>query len=66
MKYREIKQYHVPAIVSVIALLIADILAFYLAYQITEYSVGDYAGIKYPIRILILIIVLIYIFILSL
>ena len=61
MQYRELKRHNISAIISVIALLVADILAFYLAYCVTEYSVGDYAGIKYPIRILIMIIVLVYI-----
>ena len=50
------------AIISVIALLIADIMAFLLAYVITENTMGDYIGIKYPIRIMIMIIVMIYIF----
>ncbi len=62
MQYREIKRHHIPTIISVIALLIADILAFYISYGITEHTVGDYIGIKYPIRIMIMIIVIIYIF----
>ena len=62
MRYREIKKYHITAIISGITLLFGDILAFYLAYGITEYNFGDYVGIKYPIRLMIIIIVLIYIF----
>ena len=50
MQYREFKQHHIPALVSVLALLSADIISFYLAYYITEYTVGYYAGIKYPFR----------------
>ena len=62
MQYREINKHHIPAIISIIALLIVDILAFQLTYSFTEYTVGEYAGIKYPIRVLLLIIILIYIF----
>ena len=62
MQYREIKQHNIPGIISILALLIIDILAFYLAYCVAEYAVGGYAGIKYPFRVLLMIIILIYIF----
>ena len=62
MQYREIKQHHISAIVSVIILMLSDILAFYMAYGFTDYTIEEYSGIKYPIRIMIMIIVLTYIF----
>ena len=61
MKYREIKRHHMPAIISIAALLIIDILAFYLAYLISEQTASEFIGIKYPIRVLIIIIYLNYI-----
>ena len=62
MQFREIKQHHLQAIISIAALFIVDILAFYLAYLISENTGSEFVGIKYPIRVLILIIFLIYIF----
>ena len=62
MKFREIKQHHLSAIISIAVLFIVDILAFYLAYLISENTGSEFVGIKYPIRVLILIIFIIYIF----
>ena len=62
MQYREIKQHHLPAIISVISLFAVDILSFYIAYFIAVNGVEYQASIKYPIRVLTLILVLIYIF----
>ena len=62
MQFREIKQHHLQAIISIAALFIVDLLAFFLAYFISENTGSEFVGIKYPIRVLILIIFLIYIF----
>ena len=62
MQFREIKQHHLQAIISIIALFIVDILAFFLAYLISENTGSEFVGIKYPIRVLLIIIFLIYIF----
>ena len=62
MQYREIKQHHIPAIISVFALFAVDILSFFLAYIIAVNGVEYPAGFKYPLRVLILIVGLIYIF----
>jgi len=62
MQFREIKQHHLQAIISIAALFIVDLLAFILAYYISENTGSEFVGIKYPIRVLILIIFLIYIF----
>ena len=62
MQFREIKQHHLQAIISIAALFIVDLLAFFLAYLIAENTGSEFVGIKYPIRVLILIIFLIYIF----
>ncbi len=62
MQFREIKQHHLQAIISIAALFIVDLLAFILAYFISENTGSEFVGIKYPIRVLILIIFLIYIF----
>jgi len=61
MQYREIKQYHLPGIISIATLFIVDSLAFYLAYLISENTGSEFVGIKYPIRVFIVIIFLIYI-----
>jgi len=61
MKFREIKQHHMPAVISITALFIMDSLAFYCAYLISESTGSDFVGIKYPFRIFIVIIFLIYI-----
>ena len=62
MHFREIKQHHLQAIISIAALFIVDLLAFFLAFFISENTGSEFVGIKYPIRVLILIIFLIYIF----
>ncbi|SVE49574.1 uncharacterized protein METZ01_LOCUS502428, partial [marine metagenome] len=62
MQYREIKQHHIPAIISVFALFAVDILSFFLAYIIAVNGVEYPAGFKYPVRVLILIVGLIYLF----
>ncbi|HIN19713.1 MAG TPA: hypothetical protein EYM76_02420, partial [Candidatus Marinimicrobia bacterium] len=61
MKFREIKQHHIPAIISIAALFIMDSMAFYCAYLISESTGSEFVGIKYPVRVFILIIFLIYI-----
>jgi len=61
MKFREIKQHHMPAIFSITTLFIMDILAFFCAYLIAENTGSEFVGIKYPFRVLIFIIFLIYI-----
>ena len=61
MQFRELKQHHFPAIITVVALFIADSLSFYLAYAVAENTGSEFIGIKYPIRVFILIIFLIYI-----
>ncbi len=61
MQIREIKQHHLPAIITVAALFIADSLSFYLAYIVAENTGSEFIGIKYPFRVFILIIFLIYI-----
>ena len=61
MHFREIKQHHLSAIISIAVLFFVDILAFYLAYLISENTGSEFVGIKYPVRVLILIIFLIYI-----
>mgnify|MGYP006099197343 FL=1 len=61
MKFREIKQHHVPAIISIASLFIMDSLAFYCAYLVAESTGSEFVGIKYPFRVFILIIYLIYI-----
>ena len=61
MKFREIKQHHIPAIISIAALFIVDSLAFYCAYLVSESTGSEFVGIKYPVRVFILIIFLIYI-----
>ena len=62
MQFREIKQHHLQALISIAALFIVDLLAFFLAYFISENTGSEFVGIKYPIRVLILLIFLIYIF----
>jgi len=61
MKFREIKQHHMPAIISITVLFIMDSLAFYCAYLVTENMGSEFVGIKYPFRVFIIIIFLIYI-----
>jgi exopolysaccharide biosynthesis polyprenyl glycosylphosphotransferase len=61
MKFREIKQHHIPAIISIMVLFIMDSLAFYCAYLVTENMGIEFVGIKYPFRVFIFIIFLIYI-----
>lgn len=61
MKFREIKQHHLPAIISIATLFIMDSLAFYCAYLVTENTGSEFVGIKYPFRVFIFIIFLIYI-----
>jgi len=61
MKFREIKQHHLPAIISITSLFIMDSLAFYCAYFITENVGSEFVGIKYPVRVFIFIILIIYI-----
>ena len=60
MKYRELKQHHIPGLISIILLIVIDCLAFYFAYMLTENSGSEFVGIKYPFRVLALIILLIY------
>ena len=62
MQFREIKQHHLSAIISIVVLFIMDISAFYLAYLISDNTSSEFIGIKYPGRVLILIIFLIYVF----
>ena len=62
MQFREIKQHHLQAIISIAALFIVDLVAFFLAYLISENTGSEFVGIKYPIRVLLIIIFLIYIF----
>ena len=62
MQFREIKQHHLSAIISIVVLFIVDILAFYLAYLISDNTGSEFVGIKYPVRVLILIIFLLYVF----
>ena len=50
MQFREIKQHHLSAIISIVVLFIVDILAFYLAYLISEKTTSEFVGIKYPIH----------------
>ena len=61
MQFRELKQHHLPAIITVAALFIVDSLSFYLAYVVVENTGSEFVGIKYPYRVFILIIFLIYI-----
>ena len=61
MQFRELKQHHLPAIITVAALFIADGLSFFLAYAVAENAGSEFIGIKYPFRVFILIIFLIYI-----
>ena len=61
MQFRELKQHHLPAIITVVALFIADSLSFFLAYAVAENTGSEFIGIKYPFRVFILIIFLIYI-----
>ena len=61
MKFREIKQHHIPAIISISVLFIMDSLAFYCAYLLTENMGSEFVSIKYPFRVFIVIIFLIYI-----
>ncbi len=61
MQYREIKQHHLPAVISIGILFLADCLAFFLAYSLTDSLGSETVGIKYPFRILALVIFLIYI-----
>ena len=61
MKFREIRQHHIPAIISITVLFIMDSLAFYCAYLVTENMGSEFVGIKYPFRVFIIIIFLIYI-----
>ena len=61
MHLREIKQHHLPALISIAMLFIMDSLAFYLAYTITDNIGSDVIGIKYPWRVYFVVIFLIYI-----
>ena len=61
MQFRELKQHHLPAIITVVVLFIADSLSFFLAYAVAENTGSEFIGIKYPFRVFILIIFLIYI-----
>ena len=61
MHLREIKQHHLPALISIAMLFIMDSFAFYLAYTITDNIGNDVIGIKYPWRVYFVVIFLIYI-----
>ena len=62
MQIREINQHHIPAIISILALLIADSLAYYFAYTITD-NLGMYkAEMPFPWRVYFLVIYIIYLF----
>ena len=61
MYLREIKQHHLPALISIAMLFIMDSFAFYLAYTITDNIGSDVIGIKYPWRVYFVVIFLIYI-----
>ena len=61
MQYREIKQHHLPAIVSVITLLAIDIFAFYSAVYISNISSEQNGYIQGTVALPV-IICLIYIF----
>ena len=55
MQFRELKQHHLPAIITVAALFITDSLSFLLAYAVAENTGSEFIGIKYPFRVYILI-----------
>ena len=59
MNFREIKQHHIPAIISIVALFIVDSLAFYFAYLVSESTGSEFVGIKLPFAFTISSIVII-------
>lgn len=58
MKLREIKQHHIPALITIFLLIIADIIAFVLSYYLVINVIDIKLNMKYPIRVLLLIILL--------
>ena len=58
MKLREIKQHHIPALITIVLLIMADILAFVLSYYLVINVIDIKLNMKYPIRVLLLIILL--------
>ena len=60
MKFREINQHHLAAIVSIFLLLLVDLISFFSAYVITENIDNNFIIIDYPIILLMVIILLIY------
>ena len=61
MQFREIKQHHLSAVISIALLFLADCTSFFLAYSLTDSLGSDAVGIKYPFRVFLLVIFLIYI-----
>ena len=62
MQYREIKQHHIPNLISVIALLLIDVIAFYLAYILIENKFEYQFEYIYLQLLLLFTISLIYLF----
>ena len=62
MKYREIKQHHLPAVISITALLLIDSIAYYYAYIITDSYTVNHVGMPFPWRVYFVVIFIIYLF----
>ena len=63
MKLREIKQHHLPAILSIAALFLVDSSSYYISYNITNsYTLSHDVGMPFPWRVYFVVIVIIYLF----
>ena len=62
MKLREIKQHHLPAVLSIVTLFLIDSFAYYISYIITENNTLNHVGIPFPWRVYFVVITIIYLF----
>jgi len=62
MKYREIKQHHLPAVISITALFLIDSIAYYSTYIITDIYTVNHVGMPFPWRVYFVVIFIIYLF----
>jgi len=62
MKYREIKQHHLPAVISIAFFFLIDSISYYLAYSITDSYTVNHVGMPFPWRVYFVFIFIIYLF----
>ena len=62
MKLREIKQHHLPAILTIAFLFLVDTFSYYISYLIANSNAESHVGMPFPLRVYLVVIVIIYLF----